>query len=120
VVQVATICAAIRPHKSSAGSGVLNLVFVFGVVINELFLMFPYSSFNFVHHPIDRCVHVLFGVIGVDRNTIYMDRCFGFVAEFFDGQNTLDVRHEVKVTGGFVDFGFDVFSKRISNFDVVA
>jgi hypothetical protein len=59
-------------------------------------------------------------VIGVDRTTIYTDGCFGFMPEFLDGQNTLDVRHEVKVTGCFVNLGFDVFSKRISDFNVVA
>jgi len=95
-------------------------MFVFGVVIDELFFVFSDSSFDFVHETIYRCVHVLFGVIGVDRTTIYANSCFGFVPEFFDGQNTLDVRHKVKVTGSFVNFGFDVFSQRISDFDVVA
>jgi len=95
-------------------------MFVFGVVINEFFFVFSYSSFAFVAHSVDRCLHFLFCVIGVDRTSIYVDSWFCFVPEFFDGQNTLDVRHEVKVTGSFIYFRFDIFSKRISDFNVMA
>ena len=90
------------------------------MVIDELFFVLSDSPLKFVHETIDRGVHVLFGVIGVDRTTIYTNSCFGFVPEFFDGQDTMDVRHEVKMTGCFLNFGLDIFSQRISNFDVMA
>lgn len=98
------------PHRSLAVLGVLDFLLVSGVVINELFFVLSYSSFNLVHKTIDRCVHVLFGMIGIDRTTIYANSCFSFVPEFFDGQNTMDVRHEVKVTSRLINLGFDIFS----------
>jgi hypothetical protein len=72
------------------GSGVPDLLFIFNVVIDEFFFVFSDSSFNFVHETIDRGVHVLFGVVSVDRTTIHMNCCLSFVTEFFNGQNTLD------------------------------
>ncbi len=83
-------------------SGVFDLIFVFGMVIDELLFVLSHSSFNLVHETIDRGVHVLFGMIGVDATTIHLYSCLGFVPELFDGQDTMDVRHEVKVTGRFI------------------
>ena len=39
----------------------------------------------------DRGVHVLFGVFGVDRTTIYIHSCLGFVPELFYGQDTMHI-----------------------------
>lgn len=89
-------------------------------MIDEFFLVFPYSSFELIYQSVDRGVHVFFRVFAMDRTAIYFCGCFSLMAKFFYGQDTLDVRHEVKVSCDFFNFRFDIVFKRSSNFDVMA
>ena len=66
-------------------------------MIDESFLVLPNTSFELVNEPVDRRIHVFFGVIAVDLATVDACGCLGFVPEFLDGQDTMDVRHDVKV-----------------------
>lgn len=90
------------------------------MMIDRLLFVFSHSSLDLVHKTINRGVHVFFGMIGVDRTTIYTNGCLGFMPELFYGQDTLNIRNQVKVAGSLLQLGFDVPSKRISNFDVMA
>jgi hypothetical protein len=72
-------------------------MFIFGVVIDKSFLVLAHSPFELVDKAIDCGVHIFFGVIAVDSATVNAGSCFGFMPELFDGQDTLDVRHDVKV-----------------------
>ncbi len=86
------------------GSGVPDFLFLSGVMIDEFFLVLPYAPFEFVYEAVNGSVHVLFCLIGINSIAIYVDCGFGLVPKFFDGQDTMDVRHEVKVSGCFLDF----------------
>jgi len=85
-------------------------MFVSCVVIALFFFIFSNSSFEFVYKAVDCSVHILFRMVCIYCAAIHMGGCFGFVPELFDGQNTMDVRHDVKVASYFFNFGFDIFS----------
>ena len=89
-------------------------------MVNKFFLVFAYPSFELVDEPVDRSVHVLFSVIAINCTAIYFRGCLGFMPKLLNGQDTLDVRNQVKMSCNLLNFRFDIFSKRISNFDVMS
>ena len=89
-------------------------------MIDKFFFIFSYSSIQFVHKAIDGGVHVFFGVIGVNRTAIYLDRGFSFMPQFFYRKDTVYVRHQIEMTLDLFDFGLDITSEGIGYLDVMA
>ena len=89
-------------------------------MINEFFFVFSYSPFEFVDKAVNSGIHVFFGVVSVNRTTVYVDACFCLVAQFLDREDTVDVRHQVKMTLDLLDLGFNISSECIGYFDVMA
>jgi hypothetical protein len=90
------------------------------VVVDEFLFVLANSSFEFVYETIDCGVHIFFDVIAVDGAAVDTRGCFRFVLQLLDGQNTLDVRHDVKVSANLVYLGADIGSQGFSNFDMMA
>lgn len=103
-----------------ACSGVSGLVFVSRVVVNEFFLVFANSTLEFVDETIDRGIHIFFNVIAVDGAAIDAGCCFRFMLQLLDGQDTFDVRHNVKVSGYLVYFCSDIGSQGLGYLDMMA
>ena len=80
------------------------------MVIDKFFLVLANSPFEFVDQSVDRGIHILFDVIAIDSAAIDTGGGFGFMPEFLDGQDTLDVRHDVKMSANFFYLCTDVLS----------
>ncbi len=92
----------------------------FGTMITELLFVFSYSAFKFVYEAVDGGIHIFFGVISVNRTTVYIYSCFRLVAQFLDRKDTIHIRYKVKVAFNFFDLRLNVSSEGIGNFDVMA
>ena len=103
-----------------AWSGKVYFLFISGVVIDKSFLVLAHSPFEFVDKAIDCGVHIFFSVVAVDSATVNAGGCFSLMPQLFDGQDTLDVRHDVKVSGNFLYFCADVVSHGFSYLDMMA
>ena len=90
------------------------------MVIQELFLVLAYAPLDLVDEGVYRGVHILVDGFGIYLLAVDLHRGFGFVAQFLDGQNTMDIRYQVKVPADSLEPGIDVRSHGLSNFDVVA
>src|ERR1700716_2075208 len=64
---------------------------VLGVVVRSLLLVFLDASIKFVGEGVDGGVHVVFGGIGVDLVSPQHEGGFRLMAEFFDGEHTVNV-----------------------------
>jgi hypothetical protein len=107
-------------RAGSARSGVSGLVFVSRVVIDELFLVLANSPFELVYETIDGGIHIFFDVIAIDGAAVHAGSGFRLMLQFLDGQNTFDVRHDVKVSADLIDLCADVIAHGFSNFDMMA
>jgi hypothetical protein len=90
------------------------------VVIDKLLFIFSYPPIEYVDQAIDCRVHVFFGVISVNRTTIYLYGRFSFVPEFLDSKNTVYVRHKIEMALDLFNFGFDVTPQGFGYLDVMA
>src|ERR1700676_1471285 len=70
---------------------------VHGVVVCGLLFVFLDASIKFVGKGIDGGVHVVFGCIRVDLVSPQHEGGFGLMAEFFDGEHTVNVDELFKV-----------------------
>jgi hypothetical protein len=111
--------AATQPSGPNA-----KLVFYFmcfsGAMVNELLFVLSDPPIQFVYQAIDRGIHVFFGIISVNRATIYVHRGFRLMPEFFDCQDTAYVRHQIKMPLDLFNFGLDITSQGFGYFDVMA
>jgi len=60
----------------------------FGVMIAELFFVFSYPAFKLVYEAVNSGVHIFFGVISINRTTVYIYSGFRLVAQFLDRKDT--------------------------------
>lgn len=61
------------------------------MVVDQFFFVLSDSSIQFVYQAINRGVHIFLDLFRVNRTTIYVYRGFGFVLQFFDCENTVDI-----------------------------
>lgn len=111
--------AAAQPHGPKARS-VFNFSRFFCAVVDELFFVFSYPPIQFVYEAINCRVHIFFGVISVDRTTIYVDCSFGLMPEFFHREDTVYVRHKIKMPFDLLNLRFDITSKGFGYLNVMA
>jgi hypothetical protein len=109
-----------RSADESKTGSVSFLVRFFCAMVDELLFVLSYSPVQFIYQAIDCGVHIFFDVISIDRTTIYVNCGFGFVPEFFDCEDTAYVRHQIKMTFNFFDFGLDITSEGLGYLDVMA
>jgi len=89
-------------------------------MVNEFFFVFTNSSFQFVYHAVNGSVHIFLDVLAVDGSAVNARRCFSFVLKLFYGQDTLDVRHDVKMSSDLIYLGADIVSHGFGYFDMMA
>ena len=79
------------------------------MVVDEFFLVLPDSPFEFVCEAIDGRIHVRFSVVGVDPGAINADGRLSLMAEFFNCQDAMHIRNQVKVSFYFVELAGNIF-----------
>jgi hypothetical protein len=85
-------------------------MFVSCVVIDKSFFVLADSPFELVNQSVDRGIHILFDMIAVDSAAVDAGGGFGFMPELLDGQDTLDVRHDVKMSANLIYLCTDILS----------
>src|ERR1700674_184413 len=81
---------------------------VHGVVVRGLFLVFLDASIELVGQGVDGGIHVVFGGIRVDFVSPQHEGGFGLMAEFFDGEHTVNVDELFEVPRDALEFLDDV------------
>lgn len=112
--------ATAQPHGPNTVLAEISLLRVSGAVVDEFFFVLSYPPIELVYQAIDRCIHVFFDCISVNRTAIHFDCSFCFVPQLLDSEDTVDVRYQIKVTCDLVNLGLDITSEGSGYLDVMA
>ena len=89
------------------------------MMIGELFFVLLHAPIELVGKGVDGGVHVRLDGIGVNGAAAQQDGGFGFVAQFLDGEDAMNVYDVVRVPDDAVELFLDVALEGGSDIDVV-
>jgi len=90
------------------------------MVIGCFFFVLFDLTVKLVGQSINGCVHIVIYCISEKSGATYVNGCLGFVFEFFDSKDALDVSDVVEVPFNTLYFIAYILTESIRNFDMVA
>src|ERR1700722_5615046 len=103
-----TMMSRIDTRAPSSSARQSSLDPVLGVMVGGLFLVLFDAPIELVGQGVDGGIHVVFSCIAVDLVSPHHESGLGLVAEFFDGEDAVNIDDLFEVSGDALEFLDDV------------
>ncbi len=89
-------------------------------MVLRFFFVLDDLAVEFVDHIVNRRIHILLHIFGIELGTADLYRRFRFLLQLLNGQNDMHINDVVEMALDFADFLFDISFQRLGNFYVMA